>query len=113
LAIVCCIAVLLEVADCTGYMAAGGPKDGTFIANEMRSKFDKIGANNLFLVIFDGASSKQPPIKPLVLPAALASVQFGFILVRVRVRVVLILQEFEAEEEDEEEEEEGGNNEGE
>jgi len=29
LAIVCCIVVVLEVADYTGYMAAGGTKDGT------------------------------------------------------------------------------------
>jgi hypothetical protein len=35
LAIVCCIVVLLEVVDCTGYMAAGGTKDGTFVAHEM------------------------------------------------------------------------------
>ena len=35
LAIVCCTVVLLEVVDCTGYMAAGGTKDGAFIANEM------------------------------------------------------------------------------
>ena len=64
LAIVCCIAVLLEVVDCTGYMAAGGTKDGTFIANEM---CDKIGANVFFLVIFDGASNMQSPTKLLIL----------------------------------------------
>jgi hypothetical protein len=29
--------------------------------------FDKIGANFVFLVIFDGASNMQSPIKPLVL----------------------------------------------
>jgi hypothetical protein len=67
LAIVCCIAVLLEVVDCTGYMAAGGTKDGTFIANEMCTHCDKIGANAFFLMIFDGPSNMQSPTKPLVL----------------------------------------------
>ena len=67
LAIVCCIVVLLEVVFCTGYMAAGGTKDGTFIANEMCTKCDKIRANIFFLAIFDGASNMQSPTKPLVL----------------------------------------------
>jgi hypothetical protein len=67
LAIVCCIVVLLEVVDCTGYMAAGGTKDGTFIANEMYTQCDKIRANFFFLAIFDGASNMQSPTKPLVL----------------------------------------------
>jgi len=44
LAIVCCTAVLLEVVDCMGYMAAGGTKDGMVIANEMCTQCDKIGA---------------------------------------------------------------------
>jgi hypothetical protein len=35
LTIACCIAVLLEVVDCTGDMAAGGTKDGTCIADVM------------------------------------------------------------------------------
>ena len=67
LAIVCCIVVLLEVVFCTGYMAAGGTKDGTFIANETCTQCDKIRANFFFLMIFDGASNMQPPTKPLVL----------------------------------------------
>jgi hypothetical protein len=67
LAIVCCIVVLLEVVDCTGSIAAGGIKDGTFIANEMRTQCDKIGAKFAFLVIFDGASNIQSPTMPLVL----------------------------------------------
>jgi hypothetical protein len=58
--------VLLEV-DCTGSMAAGGTKDGTFIANEMCTQCDKIRANFFFLAIFDGASNMQSPTKPLVL----------------------------------------------
>jgi hypothetical protein len=37
--------VLLEVVDCTGYMAAGGTKDGTVIANEMRTQCDEIRAH--------------------------------------------------------------------
>jgi hypothetical protein len=49
--------VLLDVVDCTGYMAAGGTKVGTFIANEMCTKCDKIGGNIFFLVIFDRASN--------------------------------------------------------
>jgi hypothetical protein len=52
LAIVCCIVVVLEVVDYTGYMAAGGTKDGTSL---------------FFLVIYDGASNMQSPTKPLVL----------------------------------------------
>jgi hypothetical protein len=40
LAIVCCIIVLLEVVYCTGYMATGSSKDGTFIANEMCTQCD-------------------------------------------------------------------------
>ena len=67
LVIVCCIVVLLEVVDCTGSIAAGGIKDGTFIANEMRTQCDKIGAKFAFLVIFDGASNIQSPTMPLVL----------------------------------------------
>jgi hypothetical protein len=66
LAIVSYILVLLEVVDCTDYMAAG-TKDGTFIANEMCTQCDKIRANFFFLVIFDGASNMQSPTKPLVL----------------------------------------------
>ena len=66
LAIVCCILVLLEVVDCTGYMAAG-TKDGTFIANKLCNQCDKIRANFFFLVIFDGASNMQSPTKRLVL----------------------------------------------
>jgi hypothetical protein len=34
LAIVCYIRVLVEVVECTGYMAAS-TKDGTFIANKL------------------------------------------------------------------------------
>jgi hypothetical protein len=67
LEIVCCIILLLEVVDCTGSMAAGGTKDGTFIANEMCTQCDKIGAKLVFLVIFDGASNIQSPTMPLVL----------------------------------------------
>jgi hypothetical protein len=67
LEIVCCIVLLLEVVDCTGSMAAGGTKDGTFIANEMCSQCDKIGAKFVFLGIFDGASNIQSPTMPLVL----------------------------------------------
>jgi hypothetical protein len=67
LSIVCCIVVLLEVVDCTGYIAAGGTKDGTFIANEMCTQCDNIRENAFFLVIFDGASNIQSPTKPLVL----------------------------------------------
>ena len=67
LAIVCCIVVLLEVVDCTGSMAAGGTKDGTFIANEMFTQCDKIGEKFVFLMIFDGASNMQSPTIPLVL----------------------------------------------
>jgi len=67
LGIVCCIVVLLEVVDCTGSMAAGGTKDGTFIANEMFTQCDKIGAKFVFLTIFDGASNMQSPTMPLVL----------------------------------------------
>jgi hypothetical protein len=48
-------------------MAAGGTKDGTFIANEMRTQCDKIGEKFYFLVIFDGESNMQSPTKPLVL----------------------------------------------
>jgi hypothetical protein len=40
LTIVCCIAVFLGVVDCTGYIAAGGTKDGTYIANEMFTQRD-------------------------------------------------------------------------
>jgi hypothetical protein len=67
LAIFCCIAVLLEVADCTGCTAAGSIKEGTSIANEMFVQCGKIGANFFFLVIFDGASNIQSPTKSLVL----------------------------------------------
>ena len=54
LANVCCIVVLLEVVDCTGYMTTGGTKVG-----KMCTKCDKIGANFFFLAIFDGASNVQ------------------------------------------------------
>jgi hypothetical protein len=67
LAIVCCIGVLLEVVDCTASIAAGGTKDGTFIANEMCTRCDKIGEKFVFLVILDGASNMQSPTMPLVL----------------------------------------------
>jgi hypothetical protein len=48
-------------------MAAGGTKDGTFIANEIRTQCDKIGANFNLFVIFDWESNMQSPTKPLVL----------------------------------------------
>jgi hypothetical protein len=48
-------------------MAAGGTKDGTFIANEMFTQCRIIGENFFFLVTFDGASNMQSPSKPLVL----------------------------------------------
>jgi hypothetical protein len=48
-------------------MAAGGTKDGTFIANEMFTQCDKIGEKFVFLMIFDGASNMQSPTIPLVL----------------------------------------------
>merc|ERR1712070_174645 len=51
--------VLLEIVDCTGYMASGGKKDGTFIAKEMTKNMAKLGTHYFFLVIFDGASSMQ------------------------------------------------------
>jgi len=57
LAVVCCIVVLLEIVDCTGYMAAGGTKDGPFIAEETNKQMIKIGIKYFYLVIFDGASN--------------------------------------------------------
>jgi hypothetical protein len=66
-AIVCCTVVLLEVVDCTDSMAAGGTKDGKFIANEMCTQCNEIGEKFVFLVIFDGASNMQSPTMPLVL----------------------------------------------
>jgi|GEM_PF-3230808 hypothetical protein len=59
LAIVCSVVVLLEVVDCTGYMAEGGTKDGSFIAREMIRQCKKIGIKFFFLMIFDGASNMQ------------------------------------------------------
>ena len=59
LAIVLTIVVLLEIVDCSGYMAGGGKKDGTFIAAEMTKNMVKLGTQYFFLVIFDGGSNMQ------------------------------------------------------
>ena len=59
LAIVLTMVVLLEIVDCSGYMAAGGKKDGTFIAAEMSKNMAKVGTQYFFLVILDGASNMQ------------------------------------------------------
>ena len=59
LAIVLTMVVLLEIVDCSGYMAGGGKKDGTLIAVEMSKNMAKVGTQYLFLVILDGASNMQ------------------------------------------------------
>ena len=59
LAIVLTMVVLLEIVDCSGYMAGGGKKDGTFIAVEMSKNMAKVGTQYFFLVILDGASNIQ------------------------------------------------------
>jgi hypothetical protein len=58
--------VLLEVADYTGYIAAGGTKSDTYIANEMCTQCYKIGANYFFLVIFDEQVQSPTKKKPSV-----------------------------------------------
>ena len=60
LAIVMTVAIFLGVVGCSGYMAGGGKKDGTFIAAEMAKNMTKLGARYFFLAIFDGASDMQP-----------------------------------------------------
>ena len=55
LAVVMSSVMLLSVVDCSGYMAEGGKKDGSFIAKEMAI----LGHKYFFLAILDGASNLQ------------------------------------------------------
>jgi len=51
--------MFLSVVDCSGYMAEGGKKDGSFIANKMGDAMTILGRKYFFLAILDGASNMQ------------------------------------------------------
>lgn len=50
---------LLKIVDCSEFMAAGGTKDGPFIANDATPIVDEIGAKLFDLIMFDGAGNME------------------------------------------------------
>ena len=59
LAVVMSSIMLLSVVDCSGYMAEGGKKDGSFIAKEMGDAMAILGHKYSLLAILDGASNRR------------------------------------------------------